>query len=183
LPDWMDTPTPRRLRLDLENALDRWVLLAYFNWSANPDKISLFPNDFSLPDNPPCIAREFWTGGLYSLSSETAAEITIPPHGVRLFAARLFSPDVPAYLGGDIHISQGLEVSGWQVAETSDHHTLEISLERPGLTQGCIDLYLPTPPHQAFLNGKPLPASELQPRCYRFNLDFDGSAGILIQYS
>ena len=182
LPDWMDSPTPRRLRLDLQNDLGPWHLLAYFNWSAAPEKITINPGDFGLPVKAPAVAREFWTGELFSLSPNSLSEIALPPHGVRLFALRHLRPHTPAYLGSDLHISQGLEVSTWKISETSEHHQLELSLERPGLALGCIDLHLPAAPGFATLNDLPLHFDQIAAHCYRFTLDFNRSASLLIQY-
>ena len=183
LPDWMDSSTPRRLRIDLENSLGTWNLLACFNWEATPEKIIFNPVDFGLPEHQNTIAREFWTGQLYPLASNTPPEIALPAHGVRLFALHPLQPQFPAYLGSDLHISQGLEVGGWRVVENLDHCTLEIHVERPGLAHGCIDLYLPAPPSQAQCDGLPVKFSRLAPGCYRFNLDFDRAANLLVQYS
>lgn len=182
LPDWMDSSTPRRLRLDLKNNLGAWQLLAYFNWSATPKKITITPGDFGLPVSAPAFAREFWTRELFSLSGDSLPEIILPPHGVRLFALHPYPAHTPAYLGSDLHISQGLEVNAWKITVTPENHQLEFSLVRPGLAQGSIDLYLPAAPAHATLNDLPLQVDQIAPQCYRFNLDFNRSASILIQY-
>jgi hypothetical protein len=86
------------------------------------------------------------------------------------------------YLGGNLHISQGLEVSAWDISAALDYKTLMVRLERPGQVQGDMDLFLPAPPLQVLLNNLPLPFTELTSGCYRFSLDFDRTADILIQY-
>lgn len=181
LPDWIESPTPRRLRFDLENTLGSWHVLAYFNWADEPEKINFAPEDFNLPENAMTIMREFWTGQVYPMSLDIVTEILLPAHGVRLFALRDLTPGIPAYLGSDLHISQGLEVSDWKVAQLGEEYILEIYLERPGHAQGSLDLYLPNPPKQVLLNDLPISFIELMPGYYRFNLAFNRTAAILIQ--
>jgi hypothetical protein len=183
LPDWMDSPTPRRLYLDLENSQGPWRLLAYFNWSATPEKINLDHTSLGISGSQPALAREFWTGQLYPLAPGKAAQITLPAHGVRVFALRSLQPGVPIYLGSDLHISQGLEVSAWRTTENSSQHTLEIRLERPGLAQGCIDLHLPAAPSQVMSVDGPLEWTQPSPHCYRFSLDFDRTTDLQVQFS
>ena len=181
-PDWIESSTPRRLRLDLKNALGPWRVLACFNWGDEPEKIPFNPQDFNLPESKNAIAREFWTGQLYPLNKDTVPEIFLPAHGVRLFALRALESGSPIYLGGDLHISQGLEVSAWKVSDHEEGHTLELHLERPGQADGNVDISLPAAPTHVLLNGLPVPFVELSPGCYRFNVAFDRAAAIQAQY-
>ncbi len=71
--------------------------------------------------------REFWTGGESAVVSGRYIFKDVPAHGVRLIALRTYSS--PAYLGSDLHLSQGgVELSKWK--EKSEELILELDLER-----------------------------------------------------
>ncbi len=183
LMDWMDAQTPRRLRFDLQNGSGPWHLLAYFNWDDIPETIAFDLTEFSLPGVQHAIAREFWTGQILPLTADQNPLITMPAHGVRLFALRGLQVGAPTYLGSDLHISQGMEVAQWQVVEAGQQHTLHIRLERPAYSYGCVDLYLPTPPNHALLNDLQLEWTQPAADTYRFTVNIDRTAGLRIQYS
>jgi len=44
--DWLDSPTPRRMRLDLDGAAGPWHLLALFNWEDHSQDLTFLPGDF-----------------------------------------------------------------------------------------------------------------------------------------
>ncbi len=94
-------------------------------------------------------AREFWRGasgvfddGLFELGS-------LPAHGTALCAVRPLADEAPQYLGSDLHVSQGLEVKGWEVLPRG----LRFSIQRPGVVRGKIWIRLPRQPEQVICNG------------------------------
>ena len=93
----------------------------------------------------------------------------IPAHGVALLALRAIEPAQPQYLGSSLHISQGLEVNGWQ---PGDGETW-LELTRPGHSEGSLDLNLPRTPLQARLNGIQIAWESLAEGIYRFQVSFD----------
>ncbi|HEX7973564.1 MAG TPA: alpha-galactosidase, partial [Anaerolineales bacterium] len=183
LPGWADAPTPPCLRLDLESAAGAWHLLALFNWDDRPQELSLRLADFNLEPQGEYFAREFWSGQTYRLSGAALRLPEIPAHGTALFAVRPASSDRPLYLGSDLHISQGLEVTQWAFtgkATDTSQSDLTFTLERPGLAQGQIELYLPCPPRQALLNNTRISWDRLSPGHYRFPVQFDRTAHLVI---
>ena len=198
--DWLDSSTPARLRLDLDGPAGPWHLLGLFNWQDAPQTLPVRPADFRLDPGQAYLAREFWSGALLrpgrfspaagqagppgtpvNSSGQGAAEtcqVWLAPHGTALLAVRRFDPAVPAYLGGDLHFSQGVEVSEWQPGADG----LRLRLERPGKAQGNIDLYLPGRPQAAQLNGQPCAWQENGPNIYRVEVDFEREGEMEIAY-
>src|SRR5574340_1126193 len=177
--DLLEEPTPRRLRLTLSGPHGPWTVAARFNWQETPEPWSFTPADFGLPDEP-CWISTFWQPAIFSYQPGSPLSMpAIPPHGAALlsiFAAPALN--IPAYLGSDLHISQGCELTGWQ--EESHHLDLNLDLARSAV--GFIRLWLPAAPIQAVCAGKPLAWSQEAEHIYRFNLSFDQSAAVSIDF-
>jgi alpha-galactosidase len=190
--DWFDSSTPSRLQLDLEGAVGKWHVMGLFNWDERARNLVLSLNEFYLDPSGQYHARSFWDGKSYFISggSTGKGEIIlqgVPPHGVALISLRKHIPWMPSYLGSDLHISQGLEVSHWEWhADSGAGKTsavagkLALGLERPGKACGEIFLYLPSEPVQATLNGDSLPWKQLGPEIYDFGVEFTRCAEIEI---
>jgi len=196
--DWFDDSEPGRLRLDLENATGRWHLLALFNWRDNPQDMALRLEDFGLEaaDSPSgrFWARRFWqphaAPRVENLLHPSLPLPAMPAHSVALFAVRPQQSGAPQYLGSDLHISQGLEVAGWdwegQAAPGGSpigSRTLRLRLERPGRAAGRIFLSLPSPPVRAQMDGAPLTGQALGEGGYAFEVTFDQSAQVDLTFS
>ena len=192
--DWFDAvgidhrATPARLRLDLESAAGQWYILALFNWSDQAQELTLKLADYDLPPSD-YHAREFWSGKLVRVDGSTLSW-QVPAHGAALFAVR--PAKALQYLGSDLHISQGLEVKSWEVAETvhpadtvhpiENSRVLKFTLERPGRAAGDITLSLPQPPHVVSLNGSPIEWQPAGEGCYRFSVTFDKTAFVEVHW-
>ncbi len=178
--DWFDSPTPTRVQVDLDGPIGTWHLLALFNWQDTPQNLTLRLSDFYLDSQADYWAREFWTGEIYRISQQSIphGQLTfksVNPHGAILLAVRPYRSHHPQYLGGNLHISQGLEVTSWQcqsvvgdVAEKS----LTFDLQRPGDAQGQIDLALPQPPKKVTVNQHPISWQTVQAGIYRIPMAF-----------
>ena len=175
--DWFDSSTPGRLRLDLENVIGRWSLLAMFNWEDSSQDLALHLDEFGLDGQAVWHAREFWRSESFLLKGACTFQ-AVPPHSVILLAVRPALTGLPVYLGSDLHVSQGLEVTAWRLDNTG----LSFSLKRPGRAHGALDLALPSPPASALLNGAPLPFHPLAANLYRFPLQFYKSADLFITF-
>jgi hypothetical protein len=103
--------------------------------------------------------------------------LQVPPHGVVLLAVRP-AEEQPLYLGGDVHISQGLEVASWDRPANG----LEVGLQAAGLVDGVIDLYLPKDVQTATLEGGDLELEACGDGIYRFSVAFDQQALLRIQW-
>jgi alpha-galactosidase len=176
IPDWFETETPRRLRLDLENASGKWHLLALFNWSDQPADLTLRLTDFGLTENLPAWGREFWSGTIHYIESGRIDLRQVPPHGVRLLAVRFQQAELPLYLGGDLHISQGLEVAQWH----TEGNALTLGIERPMMQSGSLELSLPGEIQEASQDGEPMRGEQIGAGCYRFLVTLDQRVSIQI---
>jgi alpha-galactosidase len=175
--DWLDAETPRRLRLDLHNASGAWHLLALFNWEDQARDLMVKLEEFDLDPQAGYYAREFWSSELHSVSAGSLPVRQVPAHGVALLAVRPVQEGQPQYLGGDLQISQGLEVAGWQPAPAG----LCLSLRRPGEARGHFDLSLPRPPKRAVWEGLPVEWEQITEGCCRFWVSFVGSGSLELE--
>lgn len=149
--DWMDRVTPTLLRLDLSGPAGNWRLLAQFNWEDDDVDLEFSPQTFRLSEENIWWVREFWTGQIGQMSTHSPIHMhAVPPHGVRVLAARLYTPKQPAYLGGGLHLSQGLEIKTWQ--PQPDELSFSLGLGHQG--SGKIFLYLPKAPLGAWIGDK-----------------------------
>ncbi len=188
--DWFDNPTPTRLQLNLKGELGSWHLLALFNWQDSPKDISLHMEDFYLDPQLDYYGREFWGGTIYQIAGKQTggAPITlqnVPAHGTALLAVRPHRNYQPEYLGSNLHISQGLEVTAWDWKSSSSsgkHGELRFQIERPGRAEGEIELYLPYPPQEASLEREPLVWQTLGGQRYLLTVAFDQTAKIGITF-
>ncbi len=179
--DWFDAARPACLRLDLNNQTGSWSLLAVFNWQDEPRDLALRPVEFGLDPKQAYWLREFWAPETHYLSQDDTTGLALTntaPHGVRLLAVRTASNSQACYLGSNLHISQGLEVSSWNPGV----HNLQVQLERPGTCQGTIEIYLPMPPKGATLNGRQISCHPGGEGRYNFYLDFNKTAKLNLAY-
>jgi alpha-galactosidase len=177
--DWFDAAFPRRLRLDLENALGPWSLLACFNWEEAPRRLRLDLAGYGLDPAGEYLAREFWSGEEQVITGGSLQTEEVAAHGAALIALRRVSPGRPQYAGGSLHISQGLEVTAWK--ETPGELTL--LLERPGPAQGEVVLRLPAPPAQAQLDEAAISWRAGRHGCYHFRVEFERTAWLRLSFS
>jgi len=166
--DWFDAETPGMLRLDLKAPVGEWHLLALFNWDDEPRDVTVNLREFGLDPEAIFLVSEFWSQKAQRMRRGKLLREKIAAHGTLLFAVRSYHPATPVYVGSDLHISQGLEVSGWE----SGKNSLELGLQRPGDAQGSLTLSLPTAPKQAAAGGKLLQWNSGPEGTYRFPVQF-----------
>jgi alpha-galactosidase len=175
--DWFGSLSPTKLRLDLDGPAGAWNMLAYINWSDKAQDFNFYPGEFGLYSGQDYFVREFWSGQTQRLTEARLAFPQVPPHGVVLLAVRP-AEEKPTYLGGDVHISQGLEVTSWERPAGG----LEIGLQAAGQVDGVIDLYLPKDVKTATLDSGALELEACGNHVYRFAVAFDEQAVLHIQF-
>jgi alpha-galactosidase len=191
--DWFDNPTPTRLQVDLEGSAGKWQLLGLFNWADRGQDLEIDLNSFYLNPKLDYCACSFWDGRLYRLNSDTRHRTdeaepggnrlvitSMPPHGSAALAVRPIYSHMPAYIGSNLHISQGLEVSSWFWDKSQQ---LELHLERPGQSIGYIYLYLPKKPELVSVNGAEADYIQVVDNIYKIQVEFVRSAGITLRLS
>ncbi len=148
--DLLEQDMPARLRVDLDGPTGPWHLLANFNWEDDPVDLEFSVKQFGLDADTPWRLREFWTGDIGQMQAGSPYLYkAVPSHGVRVAAARQLDPGQPAYLGSDLHLSQGMEVSHWK----SKRSSLEFNLSLGHSISGTVQLYLPWQPKDSSING------------------------------
>lgn len=178
--DWFDGPDPSRLRLDLNGPAGEWSLLALINWADAPQPMVLRLSDYDLPAGA-VWGREFWSNQvLYSANGEFSWPL-VPAHGVILLAVRRVHTGQPQYLGSDLHLSQGQEVTHWEWSPAAPAR-LTLSLERPGQATGLLDLALPEAPHAAWLDNRPLDWLNPAAGVYRLAVAFTRRAELRLEF-
>jgi alpha-galactosidase len=173
--DWFDTSFPHLLRLDLESTIGKWYMLAIFNWKGTTQDYRLPLKKFGITGSQ-YFAREFWGGTCFQIRDGNLTINQIPAHGVRLFSLRCIQPEQACYLGGDLHISQGLEITKWSATLSN----LNFKIERPGDTQGHFDLYLPKTPTMIKINRHKNDWQQLDKQIYRIAVQFEQLADVSI---
>jgi alpha-galactosidase len=178
--DWLDVPTPRRLRLDLDGPAGPWHLLALFNWDNRPRNLALRLADYGLNAQQDYLAREFWSGEVARLKGDQPLKRSLLAHASRLWALRRAAPGRPQYLGSDLHISQGLEVVDWRATKKN----VSLRLERPGDERGQVVLSLPMPPRHAQVNGASSAWQTLGGDVYTFEVQAErGTARLEVRFA
>ncbi|GAP14146.1 alpha-galactosidase [Longilinea arvoryzae] len=176
--DWFDSAIPQRLRLDLHGPIGRWHLLAWFNWSEKPQDVTLRLQNFRLPVGD-YWGRNFWDNrSFYVLEGAPFRFKQVPAHGVVLIALRAAEKDVPVFVGGNFHISQGLEISSWNVSGNG----VNFDLSLPRRAYGEIEIALPRIPHRISLNQQTLSWEGRSDNCYRLRLNVDRKSHVEIGY-
>ncbi len=182
--DWFDSSTPEQVQLDLDGPTGPWHLIALFNWEETAQNKILNLNDFYLEGSEEMYARDFWAGKTYIFLQQDRDERShtfekVPAHGVILLALRPRYPYQPQYLGSNLHISQGFEVTRWQPHDKS----IEFDLERPGHSVGKIELAIPGQIENAVLNQSQITWGTESEGIYSLDLEFNQKASIAIYYS
>ncbi|MBN2501732.1 MAG: alpha-galactosidase [Anaerolineales bacterium] len=175
--DWFSSLSPSKLRLDLEGPAGAWNVLAHINWSDKAQDFNFYPGEFGLYASQDYFVREFWSGQTQRLTEARLTFPQVPPHGVVLLAVRP-AEEKPTYLGGGVHISQGLEVTSWERPAGG----LEIGLQAAGQVDGVVDLYLPKEVKTATLDGGALELEACGDHVYRFAVAFDKQAILRMQW-
>jgi alpha-galactosidase len=174
--DWADKLTPTKVRQDIHNDAGDYYLLSFTNWSDKLIHKYIDLSSYFLNKENKWIARSFWEEKI-TLIEDGKYNIDIPAHGTVLFAVKPFDSEKPIYLGGDLHISQGIELSKWH--ETEDGVDFKLTL--PRVMDGVVDLYLPKPA-RAFTDDGDLSLTEIKENCYRIEVSVRDNLDIHIRY-
>jgi len=170
--DWFDAAMPEKLRLDQLGATGEWHILARFNWTDKAVSREITLADYHL--NPGTyVLREFWSGEFGTLSTSQSYAINqIPPHGGAVLAVRKADDEMPVYMGSDLHISQGMEVSNWEVTAAMVNATLRL----PRKTSGNILMKLPGEEWEITVNDQPVEEKQLSAGVVEIPVQVDGFA-------
>lgn len=167
--------TPHLLRLDLHGAAGDWSLIGLVNWLDHPADLVFEPAKMGLDDAD--IARSVWDDQIHIISNGSLTISQVPAHGCVLLAVRKRQVGRSQYLGGSLHISQGLEVKKM----SSRKNVVTIEFDLPRTASGTVDVALPKPVLSAEIAGQPVQFTEVFTGVYRFELAFNRSARLEIK--
>jgi len=145
VPDLFTNYMPTQMGQTLQNSTGEWKLIALFNWEDQPADLTLKSSDWGL-ETREYFMREFWSGEIALVKGQHIFR-QVPAHGVRLVALR--KPAPIAYLGSDLHLSQGIELKEWHL----ESGKLEFKLDLGRAAEGNCYLQLPSVPTQVLQNG------------------------------
>ena len=144
--DLFEKSMPTKLRQVMQTPAGERQVIALFNWSDDPQDLELNLRAFGL-EGKPWLMREFWTGEWAEVETQFTFQ-QVPAHGVRLMT---LSPlQKIAYLGSDLHVSQGIELQSWKV--TRSRISLQLNLGREA--EGRIYLYCQSVPLSVKVDGQ-----------------------------
>jgi alpha-galactosidase len=175
--DWFDTAYPTCLLLPLSGESGSWHLMAILNWKAAVEDIKINMSRIGLPPAEAYHAVDFWKESYHRVDDVWMNLLSIPGHGIRLFAIRPVG-DSPLWLGDTLHISQGLAVQEWNLLD----QRLEIVLDLGRRAKGKAWLTLPSDPISMILDGKPIAYRHESSNVYVCDLAMDGRSRIEISW-
>lgn len=147
--DWFDRQMPGKLRLDLKGAEGDWHLISCSNWGDHRQDIMLDIKEYQLPAGK-YWARSFWDQQTYQIKEDGLLHLQkVPAHGTVVLALRRMEENRVQYLGSDLHISQGQEISSWK----EKGKKLEIEFTLPRKVEGQVEFYLPQKPKRVTFDG------------------------------
>ena len=128
VPDLFEKIVPAKMRQVLQSPAGERQVIALFNWSDEPQDLTLNLESFGIVGKP-WLMREFWTGEWAKVEAGFVFH-AVPAHGVRLMTLSPFQ-DV-AYLGSDLHVSQGIELQSWKATRSKLTFELDLGHEAEG---------------------------------------------------
>jgi len=144
--DLFQNAMPTQLRQTLQTPAGERQLIALFNWADEPRDLQLDLQTFGLEGNS-WLMREFWSGEWAALDADYVFR-DVPAHGVRLIT---LSPKADvAYLGSQLHLSQGIELQSWKIRRSK--LTFELDLGREA--EGSVFLYSQSQPKEVLVNDE-----------------------------
>jgi hypothetical protein len=153
-------------------------VLGAFNWEDRPREFTLVPADFGLEEGDYWLC-EFWRGHLMQFNSKVPAKLrAVSAHGAVICAVRRSAPGHALYLGSDLHISQGLEVSGWK--EEMDQ--LEFRLRLPRTAKGNVVISVPRPVERVSVNDQDVEAKTIEGGALQIPVTLEGFATIVVRF-
>lgn len=177
--DLFESTPPALLRVDLDGAIGKWHVLARFNWDDRPQTWKFSPADFRLPDGEYTL-HTFWDD--FSASTKIGEPLAlpeIPAHGVSLLAVYPVHQST-GFAGSNLHVSQGAEVSTWQMQKNQ----VELVLDLERAFDGWFDLILESDAVQAVCLGEPLRCEKVDQQRVRIFVHSKGEPlNITIHYS
>ncbi len=149
--DLLEQPMPEVVVAPVARPWGRWRLVAVFNWGEDPIERPL-PESIPLDERKAYHIVDFWEQRYFLLGPGGMRPVLhIAPHGVVLLGVRVVKPE-PHLVSSTFHISQGAEISGWEL----ERARLSFTMRLDRVAEGTVWLALPRRPSEVLLDGEPL---------------------------
>ena len=172
--DLFERSMPSKLRQILQSPAGERQIIALFNWADEARNLLLKLEDFGL-EGKPWLMREFWSGEWAEVENGHVFR-DVPPHGVRVLT---LSPlQKTAYLGSDLHLSQGIELSAWKLRGST--LSLELNLGREA--EGRIYLYCQSAPASVTVDKQEVYWVQETDNLVSIGLSLNGKATVKVKF-
>lgn len=152
VPDLFEREMPELAVVPVARPWGRWRLVALFNWTDESIEREL-PEAVTLNERKAYHVVDFWEQRYLLLGPGALRPVLhLDPHGVVLLGLRSVQPD-PHLVATTFHISQGGEVTRWELAKLE----LTLALDIGRFARGAVWLALPSRPTTVTLDGDVLP--------------------------
>ena len=172
--DWLDHHMPELYQVKLQTAGQVWQTVALFNWQDHPADLSLKFTKLGYKSGISLHMFDFWAKKYQHLTAPEMVFEHVSPHGCKLL--RICAVGISPHLVGDtLHVSQGAEISSWQVNE--DELVIE-TVDMGRRVVGELWLALANPPKTIHCNGERVIVEDKGERIYVLHVKFKGIARI-----
>ncbi len=177
--DLLEREMPELYQVPLRTGWDSWQLLLAGNWRDRPRECSLELERLGLPGEVSLHVFDFWQRTYFRHTGPRIELGRLEPHASRLLRLSPAEPaqPTPCLVGDTLHITQGLEISGWEATEGRVKITLS-DLGRK--VEGELWLHLPGSGHagaapRAICDGHATPIRLAGPEMYAVEIRARGA--------
>jgi hypothetical protein len=164
--------------LPVKNVCGQWHDIAVFNWGKHTADRLLNPALLGFAREQKLHVFDFWQKKHWKIDDGDILLENVRSHGCSLLRI-CPAGSGPLLIGDTLHITQGLEIETWQIADKSlQFNTIDLGRK----AEGSIWLELPGKLIQATCNNAPIAFSLENDDIYRLDLKFHGRAEIKIQW-
>jgi alpha-galactosidase len=178
--DLLQRDMPELYHVPLQGAAGRWRLVGLFNWGDCPASKRLSLRELGFTPGQVVYVFDFWAARGWQTAEAELVFPEIPAHGCRLLRICELDEDAPALVGDTLHITQGLEIAGWQ-AESKRLELWTVDMGRE--VSGSLWLRLPVRPVRAECNGEEVAVEQEGEGVYRLDVNFTGQGRVKLKFS
>jgi alpha-galactosidase len=177
--DLLQRDMPELYHVPVQGAAGQWHLVGLFNWQDCPASQRLSLRELGFAPGQAVYVFDFWAGRGWQTDEADLLFPEIPAHGCRLLRICALEAAAPTLLGDTLHITQGMEIEGWQ----SGPQRLDLwTVDMGRAVQGSLWLSLPHSPMRALCNGELVAPVKLGDGVYRLDVNFTGHARVVVDF-
>jgi alpha-galactosidase len=184
--DLLEREMPELYQVPLRTEWASWQLLLVGNWSDRARERTLELESLGLAAETPLHVFDFWQRGYRRYTGPRLPLGRLEPHASRLLRLSPAEPVSPApcLVGDTLHITQGLEIAGWEATERRVRITLPDLGRR---VEGELWLHLPGAGHApqtpgATCGGLPCWVQPTGPELYAVEIRANGATVVEVHW-